>query len=167
MPAKRGQLRTRDYSQEARDRLGKAVVVARLAAGHTWRPSFARVADVSIRSLSALELGEAGVGQATLFAVARALPHWTEDTPQAILEGATAAPTAEPAPVPDPEPEPADPDLAVVIEVYEHWISKLPEDTRDDKLDEFIRYVLSARKRARSRSSDRRDDDRPKTNTIG
>lgn len=161
-------MRTRDYSQEARDRLGNAVTVARLADGHMWRTTFAPAAGVSIRSLTALELGEPGVGQATLFAVARALPNWTDDTPQAILEGA-AAPTDEPAPVPEPEPEPepADPDLAVVIEVYEHWISKLPEDTRDAKLDEFIRYVLSARKRARSGSSDRRDDDRPKTNTIG
>lgn len=167
MPAKRRQLRTRDYSQEARDRLGNAVTVARLAAGHMWRTTFAKVAGVSIRSLSALELGEPTVGQATLFAVASALPNWTEKTPQAILEGATVVANDEPAPTPEPEPAPVDPGLAVVIEAYEAWISKLPEDERDDMLDEFIGYVLSARKRARSRSSDRSDDDRPRTNTIG
>jgi hypothetical protein len=131
-----------------------------------WRTTFAKVANVSIRSLTALELGEPGVGQATLFAVARALPSWTEKTPQAILEDAAAA-TDGPTLVPEPEPEPVDPDLEVVIEVYEAWISKLPDDKRDEKLDEFIHYVLSARKRARSSSSDRRDDDRPATAPFG
>lgn len=90
MAPRKRQLRTLDYSQADRDRLADAVTNARLAAGHKFRTTFAQAAGVSVRSLTALELGEPGVGQATLFAVARELPGWTADTPKKILEGAAA-----------------------------------------------------------------------------
>jgi len=79
-------LRTANYSDEARKRLGEAVAQARQAAGYKWRTVFATKAGISVRSLAALEQGEPTVGQATLFAVGRALPGWTEGTPQWILE---------------------------------------------------------------------------------
>lgn len=46
--------------------------------------------------MQALELDDASVGQSVLFAVARLLPNWTEDTPRAILEG-DPIPANEPA----------------------------------------------------------------------
>jgi hypothetical protein len=92
-------LRTADYPEAARVRLGQAVAKARQAAGHKWRTSFARVARISVRSLTAIEQAEPTVGQANLHAVGRALPNWNEDTPKAILEGG---------PIPSNEPETAD-----------------------------------------------------------
>ena len=80
-------LRTRDYSKDARNRLGEAVVRAREAAGFKYRTHFAKAAGgINVRSLEMLENGDEGVGQSILFAVARALPNWTEDTPRRILE---------------------------------------------------------------------------------
>lgn len=99
----RGQLRTASYSDEARARLGGAVAKAREAAGYKYRTEFARAAGIkSVRSLEMLEAGEPGVGQSVLFAVGRALPNWTEDTPRVILEGGPIPSTAnEPEPVPE------------------------------------------------------------------
>lgn len=92
-------LRTADYSEAARARLGQAVVKARQAAGHKWRTNFARAARISVRSVSAIEQAEPTVGQANLYAVGRALPNWDEDTPRVILEGG---------PIPSNEPESSD-----------------------------------------------------------
>lgn len=83
----RKRLRTADYSQQARDRLADAVIKAREADGHRYRPSFAKAAQVSVRSLAAVEQGDSGVGGTILRAIGRALPNWTEDTPQVILDG--------------------------------------------------------------------------------
>lgn len=80
-------MRTANYSYDARKQLGVAVARARAAAGHRWRPSFARAAGIGVRSLELIEQGEPGVGQSVLEAIGRALPNWTEDTPGAILEG--------------------------------------------------------------------------------
>lgn len=81
-------VRTANYSEDARARLGLAVAKAREAAGHKYRTTFARAAEIkSIRSLEMLEAGSPGVGQSILFAVGRALPNWNEDTPRVILEG--------------------------------------------------------------------------------
>lgn len=92
-------LRTADYSEDARRRLGAAVSAAREAAGHRWRPSFAKEIGISPRSLTALEIGEPTVGQAALIAVGRGLAGqgWDENTPLAILEGGQVpvAPTGE------------------------------------------------------------------------
>ncbi|MFB9926056.1 hypothetical protein ACFORO_12245 [Amycolatopsis halotolerans] len=77
---------TRKYSERARIQLGIAVTRGREASGHQWRPSFAKEAKISVRSLIKLEQGEP-VGALVYEAAARALPGWTEDTPVAILEG--------------------------------------------------------------------------------
>jgi hypothetical protein len=117
---RRRQLRTKDYTQEARDRLASAVTEARLAAGFKWRTTFAPAAGVSVRVLSALELGEPGVGQATLFAVADALPGWNADTPRVILEGG-------PIPVPvkrEPEKPRLTPSVRQLMDIYYALIPK-------------------------------------------
>lgn len=80
-------LNTRNYTEGRRIALGLAVTRAREGAGHPWRPSFAEVARISVRSLVKLETGEP-VGPQVYEAAARALPGWTVDTPQAILDGA-------------------------------------------------------------------------------
>lgn len=72
-----------------------------------------------------------------------------------------------PIPIPEPEPVPVDPDLVRAKKAYEVWIRKYPPDEAVKKLDEYILLLLAEREKATSRSSDRRDDDRPKTNTIG
>lgn len=74
----------------------------------------------------------------------------------------------EPTPIPKPEPIPVDPDLERAKEAYEVWIRKYPTQAEADaKLDEYIRLLLAERKRAKSRSSDRRDIDQQATNTFG
>jgi hypothetical protein len=81
-------LRTANYSHEARVRLAEAVVAAREAAGFKFRVEFAKgTPGVNLRSLDKVENAEPGVGATILRAIGRALPHWTEDTPRAILEG--------------------------------------------------------------------------------
>ncbi|MGH3516208.1 MAG: hypothetical protein ACRDQ7_02070, partial [Haloechinothrix sp.] len=72
--------------------------------GHRWRTTFARAAGISVRSLNSLESGDPGVGQSILFAVGRALPNWTEDTPKMILEGGPIPSTATDEAPPEWEP---------------------------------------------------------------
>lgn len=91
-------LRTADYADAARTHLGKEITKARLAAGYKWRTVFAAAAGISTRSVTAAETGEPTVGQATLYAIGRTLPHWTEDTPRVILEGGAAPPTMDSGP---------------------------------------------------------------------
>lgn len=84
----RRQLRTSNYPAEARARLGKAVERARVAAGYPTRPAFCRARGIkNLRGLETLEQGQPGVGQKFLFEIARALPGWTEDTVELVLEG--------------------------------------------------------------------------------
>lgn len=84
----RRQLRTKDYSDDARKRLGEEVERARRADGYHYRTDFCRSHGIkNLRGLELLESGRPGVGQAFLFEVARALPGWTEETPQMVLEG--------------------------------------------------------------------------------
>lgn len=79
---------TKDYSQEARDRLAGAVIAAREHGGWKSRPAFvAAFEEVTKKSLDLLERGEPGVGARYLRAIGRALPNWTQNTPHAILEG--------------------------------------------------------------------------------
>lgn len=105
----RRQLRTANYSAEARNRLGEAVERARIDAGYRYRTEFCRAHGIkNLRGLELLEQGLPGVGQAFLFEVARALPGWTEDTPRIILEGG---------PIPAGEPEPVDLRLVAVVEL--------------------------------------------------
>ncbi|MFL6141621.1 MAG: hypothetical protein ACJ72N_07100 [Labedaea sp.] len=98
---------TKLYPEEARVRLGLAIVRGREAAGHQWRPSFARAAGISVRSLVKIEKGEP-VGAPVYEAIGRALPQWTEDTPRVILEGG-------PIPAADVQAAPTGPDHAHLI----------------------------------------------------
>jgi hypothetical protein len=91
----REQLRTANYSDDARERLGKAVEAARVTAGFPSRREFAAASPgVSKRSLDALETGEPVVGQKVLRAVGTSLGRyvkgWDADMPERILEGAKA-----------------------------------------------------------------------------
>lgn len=88
-------LSTSNYDVSARARLGGAVLNAREAAGYRSRPAFATAAGISVRSVAAVENGEAGVGGKILRAIGRCLPGWSESAPELILEGADA-PTASP-----------------------------------------------------------------------
>lgn len=100
----RTQLRTKDYPDAARKRLGEEVERARRAAGFRYRTDFCRAHSIkNLRGLEMLEGGRPGVGQAFLFEVARALPGWTEDTPRLVLEGGDP-PTAS-----EEEAKPLDP----------------------------------------------------------
>lgn len=108
----RRQLRTKDYPEEDRRRLGEAVQDARIAAGYRFRTDFARARGIkNVRGLELLENGKTGVGQAFLFEVADALPGWTHDTPGQILEGNPApanessAEDSTPTPRSRPRPE--------------------------------------------------------------
>lgn len=84
-------LRTADYSDEARVRLGKAVGQARRAIGHRFRGSFADEAGIGTRSLEALERGEPTVGVMVVEQVCRALSRhlrgWHAGTAESILDG--------------------------------------------------------------------------------
>jgi hypothetical protein len=84
-------LRTANYSEHDRQRLGEAVAVARRAAGHRWRTSFAKEAKLGIRSVEAVERAEPTVGIDVLERIGRALGRhfrdWSADSPRAILEG--------------------------------------------------------------------------------
>ena len=84
-------LRTADYSTQARVRLGKAVGQARRAAGHRFRASFADEAGIGIRSLESLERGEPTVGVTVVELVCRALGRhlngWDAGTAESILDG--------------------------------------------------------------------------------
>jgi hypothetical protein len=92
-------LRTADYSENARKRLGEAVAQARRAAGLTWRTWFVKEAGIGVRSLEAVEAHEPTVGVDVLERIGRALGRhfrdWNADTPRQILEGG---------PIPDHEP---------------------------------------------------------------
>lgn len=83
---------TKLYEQTDRERLGKAVARAREAAGFKFRPAFEKASGVGATSLYKLERG-APVGPTVYESAARALPHWTEDTPLLILEGSAPPPT--------------------------------------------------------------------------
>jgi hypothetical protein len=93
-------LRTANYSEAARQRLGEAVAQARRAAGHTWRTSFVKEAGFGIRSLESVEAHEPTVGVDVLERIGRALGRhfrdWNADTPRQILEGGPI-PSHEPA----------------------------------------------------------------------
>lgn len=94
----RKQIRTSDFSPEARGWLADAVVKARTAGSWPYRTDLVDAAKaagekLSLRSLQAVESGDAGVGQAVLYALGRLLPNWTEDTPRAVLEGEPPPPT--------------------------------------------------------------------------
>ncbi|MGH3756189.1 hypothetical protein [Actinophytocola sp.] len=84
-------LRTANYSEDARKRLGDAVAQARRAAGHKWRTTFIKEAAIGVRSLEAVEAHEPTVGVDVLERIGRALGRhfrdWNADTPRTILEG--------------------------------------------------------------------------------
>ncbi len=87
-------MRTADYGEAARQRLGNAVREAResMGAKFKFRPAFARAAGIAKRSLDDLETGKPTVGETNLRLVGKFIPHWTQDTPQNILEGGEIPP---------------------------------------------------------------------------
>jgi hypothetical protein len=124
---------TRDFTHDARVRLGIAVTRAR-EVDHGYRPSFAEVAGFSVRSLIKLEQG-VPVGPKVYEAAARALPGWTEDTPVDILNGGPIPPTAKPAKKEKPPREHAAEDRT--------WMRTLSEEEFLDYI-EFIRAKRGA-----------------------
>lgn len=129
-------LRTSDYSDEARIRLGNAVVAGREAIDFKFRPAFAKFAKVSLRSLADLEQGKPGVGETNLRAVARALPNWTKDTPRVILEDGPIPPTGY-----SLHPEPGSRVLLLVARLPPHeWTAEdraLIQEMSVDEITEF------------------------------
>lgn len=126
----RKQLRTSNYSPEARTRLGEAVEAARMAAGYRYRTEFCRAHHIkNLRGLELLEQGKTGVGQAFLFEVADSLPGWTRETPQIILEGGAAPP-------PPSGPEPSG------LELDNDW-TKEDQDFYDDVVGALKRMGLT------------------------
>jgi len=155
--------------EERRKILGRCIKRARRRAGYRSQRAFADQIGFNETSVARAETGDERVGDAVFQAIEIGLG-WTEGCITTYLETGdetVLSSRSQPPVESEPEPESVDPDLEIVKEAYEAWIRKLPEDKRDERLDEFIGYVLAARNRAKSRSSDRRDDDRPKTNTIG
>jgi hypothetical protein len=84
------QLRTANFDDDARVRLGDSVKAGRRAAGFRSRRAFADAAGIGKRSVDAVELYEPGVGEENLEAIGRTLGRyledWSKDTPRAILE---------------------------------------------------------------------------------
>ena len=128
----RKQLRTSNYSAEARAVLGKAVEDARIAAGYKYRTDFCRANNIkNLRGLEYLEHGKTGVGQVLLFEVADALPGWDRDTPRIILEGGPVPANADD----EEEPVPAAADLDLEFRMwplddqikYDYLVKKLAE----------------------------------------
>lgn len=156
-------LRTADYSAEARERLGEAVKNGRLASGHRWRTSFARAADISVRSVQAVEKGEPVVGEAALYAIGRTLPNWTPETPRAILEG------EDPPPI-EPRPQAAEPKVMTAVapdvrpfdqralmlwDAYYEWRHEHGHDEAIKMMEEQLE-LLRARGESRTRNDTRR-----------
>lgn len=151
-------LRTADYPEDARRRLGSAVSEAREALGFKFRPPFAKHAKVSLRSLVDLEAGTPGVGEANLKAVARALPNWTESTPRDILEGGPIPPP-EPAPPAETKAEwvPVLTDAQVIAmtsrEIATHYV-QLDNSYGKQAADDWLFHAASIRYHARRAAQD-------------
>jgi hypothetical protein len=153
-------LRTADYPDHARQRLGSAVADAREALGFKFRPPFAKHAKIALRSLVDLENGKPGVGEANLKAVARALPNWTDDTPRIILEDGPipsnddiAAEAAEPR-----KPVLSDAEIAAMdrIAVRKHYFfleNEYGEEAADDWLVHAARVRRDARRAGENRTT--------------
>lgn len=82
---------TRDFDEPTRQELGSQVQRAREAAGHPFRPSFAKLAGppLGIRTLLKLESGDpvsAKVYAAAGRTLAKYFEDWSEDTPLQILQ---------------------------------------------------------------------------------
>lgn len=148
----RRQLRTKDYPDDARKRLGEEVERARRAAGYRYRTDFVRAHGIkNLRGLEMLEAGKAGVGQAFLLEVAHALPNWDESTPRTVLEGGPA-PALSDSPVPEePEPSGLSDEERLLVRTLRHrgWtaerIADLIEELRRSNTD--IPTVESAAKK--------------------
>lgn len=144
---------TRDYSPEARQRLGLAVQRAREAMGpHPYRPSFANLIGKSVRSLVKLEAGDP-VGPTVYEAAADHLPGWTRDTPKAILEGGEAPPLQD-APADDEAPVSAARQRIIEmteVEIAER-IVEMAELRGVEAAGELLRSINQIRSEARQRT---------------
>jgi hypothetical protein len=144
--AQRRQLSTLNYSQDDRDRLADAVTKARLADGYRSRSALARAAEISVRSLAAVERAEPGVGQGTLFAIGRKLSRWTVDTPRVILEGGPVPPLD----VEDDEPEdePLTDEQQRLLDIWEHvYLEKYDPDEAQRRLEADVAAAIERRRR--------------------
>lgn len=139
MPAQR--VHTKEYAAEDRERLGLAVTRAREASGHPYRPSFAKAAGLSVRSIVNLETGKP-VGPVVYEAAARLLPGWTEDTPREILDGGA---------VPDLVIRPdhrVSPVLTATPDDPRFWIA-LRDEVRPEQFEELWKLYLEKREARR------------------
>lgn len=157
----RRQIRTADYSPEARTRLADAVVKARTAAGFMYRTDLrdaAKEADekLSLRSIQAVERGDPGVGQAVLYAIGRLLPGWNEDTPRVILEGGEI-PVADEVPQLRATPAGPWPTDAQIIEMSTDDLAgfalKLKSNAGSQAAEDWLFHALSVRRDATRRNS--------------
>lgn len=148
---KQRQIRTGDYPPEARLRLGQEVVKARIGAGYRYRTDLADAiksagGKVGLRSLQALETGDASVGQAVLFAVASVLPRWNEDTPKVILEGGEAPRTG-----PDDAARLSDEEIiAADSRTLGLWFIELADSHGKERAEDELFRALDVRKKARA-----------------
>lgn len=148
--------RTADFSKEDRRRLGDAVIAARLAAGHRWRPSFCAATGVKKRSLEAIEAGSVGVGATVLAEVGAALgrfhENWNADTPVAILRGASAPSLKAPLAAVGP---PATDDAAIEIISNpqkvgsDEWLDAIAQLLDGEDLKVALKVGLEVRQRRR------------------
>lgn len=140
---------TSDYTDDARARLGAAVADARTMAGFKSRSDLAREADISLRSLDKVELGQPGVGRRVLLSIARVLPGWDADTPKAILEG-TEPPTPE-----SPEPPKVDTtrdytgSFSNLPVGSDEWLTYWSERLDAERFKEVVRIGLQVRAKRR------------------
>jgi hypothetical protein len=149
VPVARQRVHTREFSAEARERLGLAITRAREASGHPYRPSFARAAGLSVRSIVNLETGNP-VGPSVYEAAARALPGWTEDTPRTILEGGAAPSTLTMVPT---EPLSAGVNELMLRHLHDQRAYLATIDATDAEIDE---YLVALRRLWISREPDQR-----------
>lgn len=144
---------TRDYTPEARQRLGLAVQRAREAMGpHPYRPSFATLIGKSVRSLVKLEQGDP-VGPTVYEAAADHLPGWTRDTPKAILEGGEP-PAAQDSPEEESAPMSARRRRWVEMSYEEivALIGEVEDGLGPEAAGELLRKIMEAREEARQRT---------------
>lgn len=143
-------LRTANFSDERRRVLGDAVLDARRAAGHPYRPSFLRQhSKVTERVLAAVERAEPSVGLHGLEEIGKALSMhfpgaWTKDTPRQILEGASPPDLTPERPYNDPISR-----LNDLLVGSDEWLEAAAEVLSEQELGEVTRMVIELRKKAR------------------
>lgn len=125
-----------------------------------WR-DVADLAGIAYETLRTIRQGQyGGMRPLTESGIERALK-WKTGSIAAILAG------RKPVPITETEPEPVDPAVPVLDELHALDEEEYGLELADRLLEARVRLINRHRARTRSGSSDWRDDDRPKTNTIG